>query len=445
MKTVETQIRAAFERTAREISPADVPDLHLGPVTGHDWPGLPGARRWPGWASPVLAAAAVIAVIAASLTVPRFLLTGGTGHQGAASQAAALASVPATYVALSFANPRLTQNGAAYVRASATGRVITTVPAPAHGTFTAVAGAANDRTWVMAARIQPRRKRGGSVAGSPAGSYLRFYQLSFNPASRAASVTPVRVPAPPTATVTGLALTPDATRMAVSLTLASRSVIDVVSMITGRSRTWSGVTSGFSASRPDVPAVKDLSWAADDRTLAYNNLLNVRLLDTWAPGSSLVLDSSNGMAASSRGLRVTLACLGPHAGWPQADWGNGLLTSDGSLVIASGAYQNGKSVAVTISRKLWQGGKMTYPCSNFAWYKVLAQWRPARYGSLTGAVQRIYWAGTSGQTLIVHAYFGLGGGGVDGVLSGSHFTPLPVKAVLAADPQAPAAKPFIAW
>jgi hypothetical protein len=450
MNTVETKVRTALEQTAREISPRDVPELRLPePADGRHAARLLDARRWPGWTTPLLAAAVVVAVIAVSLAVPRAVLTGHAGHRGASSQAAAVASIPAYYVMLSFANPRLRQNGAAQVRASATGQVLSTVQPPAHGTFTAVTAAANDSTFVLAARVRTEVKNNNSRVTALMPSKLRFYQLSLTPSSRdpliapRASLNSVPLRVTQAATLTGLALTPDASKLAVSLTVHYRSVINVVSMVTGKARTWSGVTPGGSRAGPGGNMVSGLSWAADDRTLAYNNLFDVRLLDTEAPGNSLALDSANGMAATHNGLRVPMSCFSLHAGYPHGYWGNALLTPDASLVIASGGYQNGKAIAVTVPRERWQTGRMTYPCSDSAWWELAAKWRPARYGTLTGAVRWIYWAGPSGRTLIVHAYFGMGGRGVNGVLDGTRFTPLPGAGDLSADPGA--AISSVAW
>lgn len=443
MNALETKVRTAIAQTAREISPRDVPDLRLPEQAGgHQVARLFKARRWPGWTAPLLAAAVVIAVIAVSLTVPNALLGRHAGHRATMSQAA-LASVPAYYVMLSYANPRLRQNGAAQVRASATGRVLGTIPAPPHGTFTAVAGAANDRTFVLAARVRAGAKRSNSRVASLLPSTLQFYRLNITSPPVRPSLAHMRLRVSQAATLTGLALTPDASKLAVSLTVGYRSVINVVSMVTGKVQTWSGVTPGSKGWRPGGNMVSGLSWAADDRTLAYDNLFNVRLLDTQAPGHSLVLDSSAGMTATHHGLRVPMGCLSLLAGYPHGYWGNALLTPDGSLAIASGGYQNGKSVAVTIPRQLWQTGKMVYPCGNFAWYGVRAHWRQARYGTLTGAIRWIYWAGPAGRTLIVHAYFGMGGRGITGVLTGDRFTPVPGADALSADPAA--AISSVAW
>jgi hypothetical protein len=443
MNALETKVRTALEQTAREISPHDVPELRLpGRAGSRPAARLLDADRWPGWAAPLLAAAVVVAVIAVSLAVPDALLSRHTGHRETAAQAA-LASVPAYYVMLSYANPRLRQNGAVQVRASATGQVLGTVPAPRHGTFTAVAGAANDRTFVLAARVRPGAKSNNSRVTSLLPSKLRFYRLIIGPSSRQPSLAPLPLPVTQAATLTGLALTPDASKLAVSLTVGYRSVINVVSMVTGKVHTWSGVTPGAKSLRPGGNMVSGLSWAADDRTLAYDNLFNVRLLDTEAPGNSLALDSANGMAATHNGLRVPMGCSSLRAGYPKGYWGNALLTSEASLVIASGGYQNGRAAALTIPRDLWRTGKMTYPCANLSWFDLRAHWRPARYGTLTGAIRWIYWAGPTARTLIVHAYFGLGGRGITGVLAGDRFTPMPGAGALSADPAA--AISSVAW
>jgi len=219
-------------------------------------------------------------------------------------------------------------------------------------------------------------------------------------------------------------------------------------MATGRSRSWNGLTPvprderGFG-----VNWVDNLSWAADGRTLAYENVYNVRLLDTLAAGRSLKLDSVKGktaahMAAAS-GKRVTLTCATLRGNSGPGYYGNAMLTPDGNLVVATGGFGPGKSAIANIPRARWQGGTLTYPCSAGSRRILRTSLQPIRYGKLTGAARWIYWAGAGGRSLIVVARFGFGGRGLVGVLRDGRFTPLPGTARIPVAPDPPETP--VAW
>ena len=113
MSMLEDRVRRALRETAEEITPLDVPPLRLPDADGRGprrRPALARSRRargWPGWLTPLAAAAAVAAVLAATLALTGTL----SGHRPAqrGQQAAPLPGVPRYYVVL--ATPRASRAG----------------------------------------------------------------------------------------------------------------------------------------------------------------------------------------------------------------------------------------------------------------------------------------------------------------------------------------------
>jgi len=426
------------------VAPASAPPLRLPPprwrTTG--WRRRLPWRGWAGWLTPLAAATAVAATVAL-IEVSPLVIGGGAG--GARPEAWSR-GIPPYYVMLSYANPRLPQNGSALVRNTASGRLLAAVGAPRHGTFTAVTAAANDNNWVLAARVPAATPVYSHTTMTDQGiSELRFFQATYQPAAKTVNLSMLPVAAPsPTASLTGLAVSPNGSKLAMSVTTGYRSQIRVVTLATGRAQTWSGTTPGQGRDGRGANWVTGLSWAADNRTLAYDNIFNVRVLDTEAPVTSLKLDSANGIRHGDGGVRVTTTCAAALVnGWPTRYYGNAVLTPESDLIIASGGYRPGKSAVATIPPGLWQTGQLAYPCTTGAWREVRSRLQTVHYGKLTGAVRWVYWASPNGGSLIVRAYFGLGGRGLVGVLRGSSFTPLPQTGLLSTDPAA--AISSVAW
>ena len=209
--SVEDRVRAATRARAalvRDVGPLDLPAVPAR---------APRARRRVAWTAPVAAAAAVVIVVAGSVAVGSWLARSGNSRSSSPAtpqqggSAGAFAGVPPYYVAV--ANPSL-----AVVRATATGatlaRVTTRTP------FVGVTGAADDRTFVLDAQ---RPVMGPAVRwpGQPA-----FYLLRLSASGAEESFTRLAIPALPKGTaVTGLALSPDGSKLAVEVdsgTSASR-------------------------------------------------------------------------------------------------------------------------------------------------------------------------------------------------------------------------------
>ncbi|HEY1920319.1 MAG TPA: hypothetical protein VGH27_32515 [Streptosporangiaceae bacterium] len=167
MRTVEDLLRAAVHETAREITPERVPPAPPPPAPGRiQW----ARRSWTGprWRvlAPLAAAVAVVAVVVASLALAQL---GLARHTPTGTSAAS--SVPPYYVALTLTGHGSCCAGTSFlapptvaqVKSTATGTVLATVrPPKSYGTFVLVSGAANDRTFALAA--QPLVKISGAKA-----------------------------------------------------------------------------------------------------------------------------------------------------------------------------------------------------------------------------------------------------------------------------------------
>ena len=155
-------------------------------------------RRWPEWLAPVAAAAAVAGVIIASLAISGLILRpAGTSP---ANSSGVFAKVPRYFVAI----PEVARLRAV-VGATATGAVLGTVAPPKPYTmFTQVAAAGDGRTFVFAAA--PGVDRGP----------VRFYRLVLDRSGHPGRLVALPIP-PETAALPGLALSPDGSKLAVSL------------------------------------------------------------------------------------------------------------------------------------------------------------------------------------------------------------------------------------
>jgi hypothetical protein len=333
MTRMEELLRAATRESAAEVSPGAIRPLDLSQVP-FDRPCRPGRGRWAprgGWARvmrpgilvPVLAALAVVAVVAASLVVPRVL----SGHARPATPSLEVPDgVPPYYVALSATGtPALSHPMNVAVRDTWTGQPLATVtPPPGFGTFSLVAGGAvDDRTWVVGAQpgLPLRIGRFFSDGAQP----LTLFRLTFEPANRVIRLT--RLPritttAPPgfpgagTAQpmiwgdFQGVALSPDASRLAVAVTEGSalRMAVHVIPLAPGvHGGTW--VMPGSLS--PGLGGTVSLSWTADNRVLSIPVWKDLIFLDTTKPAGDLLAASRvipfagySGKAATG----ITYAC-----------------------------------------------------------------------------------------------------------------------------------------
>ena len=439
MNTPEDWVRRALRETAEDISRADVPLLRLPDGAGRGRLAR-GWRGWLPWLTPLAAAAAVAAVVAAT-----FALTGGPARPGHRTWSdALLASVPRYYIVLTDTGPERGWPHQAEVRATSTGQTVATLAAPRpDNAFIMVAAASGVGRYVLAAqRMAPEHRKVVGIPGTatrktvtifvPAWP-IHFYQLRISSSGQVSALSRPPVPSlPADAELSGLALTPDGRKLA----MASRTggprpglEIQVDTLATGARRVWT-----WPGAQPVVESLggtgSALSWAADDRTLAFARLIDgrykVRLLDTTAPGSSLAgtrlalsLDWT-GMATSRRfshGRAVN-----------NTDTFGALLTPDGSKIVVATVTQskhplNSEFAFTEFSART---GKVV---------AVLGRWRFTR--RWPEQEQAVLWTNTDGSTLLVLAHRpgvtlsprppdpGAVFPVVFGVLRGNRYTPLP--------------------
>ena len=276
-------------------------------------------RRWPGWLTPLAAAAAVVAVVAGSLG-----LSGVIGRQSAGTSASAgpLAGVPRYFVTLPLRNSLSAPR--AVVGATATGALLGTVrPPEPHSAFQWVTAAGDDRTFVLAAGKPPAD--GQSIQDWGAFS---FYRLVLDRSGHPAGLT--RLPIPPQKGITGVALSPDGHKLAVSVQPShgqTGSSIRIFSLATGAEREWTW---------PGQGTVFVNSWEADSRTLLVREASNIhtevgwvwqlRLLDTAAPAGNL--------RASSTRIPIPVSYTGSQHSNAGIDR-DALVTGDGTRLVAS--------------------------------------------------------------------------------------------------------------
>jgi len=331
MSTTEDRVRAATRAAAQTVAPGSTPPPPPLPARRRGRAAHPRrGRGWPGWVAPLAAAAAVAAAIATSVVVsgalslgharrPAHTAAGRPGTVALHPAPTAPAGLPAYNVALA-PGPLAGQSTRAVVRATATGAALATVRPPRpYGTFTGVTGAADDRTFVLAAQPRQQPAASGRVL-------MKFFRLRLDPAAGTARL--AGLPIPPVSGKwlqgAGIALSPDGGKLAVALSTGRRSVIDVFDLAGGPVREWKAQLPGGTVVGTDLVGANTLSWAADGRTLAFDAWSPARVqvyaLDTAAPGTSL----------SASRLVMTF----PDWATTGSVSGSAIITPDGTKIIA---------------------------------------------------------------------------------------------------------------
>ena len=415
MNVSADQVRAATRVAAAVITQDTVPPLRLDESPGGKRP-RPGRRTRPAWVAPLAAAAAIIIIAGGAAAVSSVLAKSGTpgpGASGAPSRGASSRSytgVPPYYVAV--ANSSLT-----VVRATWTGvtRARITTRTPVVG----VAGAADGRTFVL---DEQRSIVGGSVTwvGQPA-----FYLLRLTASGTEKSLTRLAVPAIPDGTVvSGLALSPDSSKLAVDVNSASwpqarLMKIMTYTLATGASRSWttSGVTnpdasSGFTGS--GVDGAQSISWTADSRTLAFGvqntSYIGVRLLDTTAGGSDLMADSRVVVEQNLEDLGRSLRNAAPPYYFVSCST-DAMISTDGSAIVCGYSTSVGKTTTMGFAQYSTATGKMNHVVG-------LVHFQ----GQAPTGIS-LYWVNSTGKIAIGTSE--KAGRGRIGVMNGDRFRPLP--------------------
>jgi hypothetical protein len=418
MNVSPDQIRAATRTAAAVITADKMPPLRLDePPVSHGF----ARRPRPAWVAPLAAAAAVVLVVGGVAAGSRLAGSGNgrSSHHAATRQAAPAGSftdVPPYYVAVE-------NSSSAVVRATATGailaRLTTRIP------FVGVTGAADDRTFVLDAQ---RSVVGPTVQwpGHPA-----FYLLRLSASGTEESFTRLVLPALPAgAAVTGLALSPDGSKLAVEWGPSTNSrtgllEIRVYTLATGASRTWSATGSGDSADEggftgSGVDGSQSISWSANAQTLAFDWInqsytIGVRLLDTAASGDNLIADSRLAVIEARLTGQSHPISSGPPDYIAQCVT-DSIMSPDGSSIVCGYSTSTGSYTD-------------PYDTTGFIRYSAETGKQAQVFGVFTfqghgrGGEFSLYWTDSTGKTLIGSS--ATRSGSRVGVINGETFTPLP--------------------
>jgi len=455
---IEDRLRAATRAAASTVTADSVPPLRLASDRPSRSRGgsRASASVWGRWLAPVAAAAAVVAVAAAMVVVGRTVdhRSGGTGASPSSrpgpvrtgppvSSYVASGRVPRYYVSIeSNGNPNFNPSYAV-VRATATGaRLGLYVPAVGK-TVAAVTADAHDRTFVLDEQPWVNPNSNANQSFEP----RTFYLLTLDSGGHIAALNSVPVPVPGGQLMTGFALSPDGKKLAIAVQPDNNkrepdlTEVKVITLATGATRTWTA--SGTIGFGPDD--ARSLSWAVDERTLAFDWEGNgpgihtgVWLLDLSAGGGSLLADSREAVTL------INQASFGPAAGGaatptpspsasptrqsvtPPACQLDSIITPDGSTLVCGAITETNEKTSVTPEVSLQRGAEtefIEYSAATGKVARILGHWKFGKVGALS---VEVLWSDASGSVLI--GVIPDSGGGRVGVISGNEFTPLPVSA-----------------
>jgi hypothetical protein len=338
MSTLEDRVRAAARAAAATVAEGSAPPLKLA---------QPGRRQGPRgrdgrhpWIVPLAAAAAVIALVAASIFGAHAL---GPGTRLPAPPSESLPrladGLPAYFL-------QEASVGMGCTRAS-NGNVVS-LPSPSRGSHVTVDVVATATGKVAATATLSgclkaiAASRGAFFAAVANDNLARFYEIRLNESRTTATVTelPIR---PGTAPLAYITVSPDGARLAYS-TLAMHGAsgkvqnLFVASTTDGRQREW------LTPPQDSQGSMGPMTWLANGRTLAFNwttaarpveisdlapadahSGSSLRLLDTEAPGSDLM---------ASRAVLPSVYEAGPFRN-DTATGAAATLSPDGQVVVGS--------------------------------------------------------------------------------------------------------------
>jgi len=324
MTRTEETLRAATREHAAQVTPGSIAPLNLAGAP-FDRPRFLRRRTGrirlarPGILMPAMAALAVIAVVAASLALPRVL-----SIHGQPVTPSVPSGVPPYYAALAqTGTPAVPGHENVAVLDTATGKPLATVTPPSGlGTFNFVAGGAvDDRTWVVGATpLKPRRV--GKLTVNTV-QPITFFLLTFEPQYRVIRlrklpsftvIAPRGYPhagtaQPVSGTIESAALSPDGSKLAVAVLEGSamKLVVHVTPLVPGaHGGTWVSPNAQGMGGIPDTT----LSWAGDERTLSVATEKRLIFLDTAKPSGGLIPDSRVVPLTGKMPGGPTYTCLG---------------------------------------------------------------------------------------------------------------------------------------
>ena len=339
MINLEDELRIVLRDTAREIPPQSVRPLDLSSSA------VPARLRRAGRGGRTLTALSAAAAVTGVVVVSAVLVSGShPRHHPAGStpprsqpqsgqRASQPPALPPYFLELTGTGSPFYDNPLhASIKASDSGNTLAVITPPtATGTFIAITGAADDRTFVLAA--QPWQPHDTSYAVGLNSGPVTFYLLRFSPGDTQPTLTRLPIPAiAASEQVAGLALAPDAARLAVATNSGMDSQqITVYSVGTGAARTWTAHVAnaplgGTGVGAQNLVDPQALSWTADGTTLAYQST-------GPTPGVSM-LDVSG----TSGSLQADSRLVAPHLGDGGSCVGDAMITPDGDSIICPAVW-----------------------------------------------------------------------------------------------------------
>ena len=228
------------------------------------------------------------------------------------------------------------------IRRTSSGAVMATVkPPPGFQAFSLVTGTSRADEFLVAAQRSGTARPSGPLPGVVSAPPIRLFTLRLDaPPERGATLTPLPVPDVPGDEFWSAALSPDASRLAVAVTIGSvvappggdrpisqpSRLVYVYPLPGGHATTWWVTEPGqvFNGPRLDSGL---LSWSADSRLLGINwrgPAPGLRVLSTQSPGGPL-LAASRMVAFPGGAPRGSLGCDGDAA-----------LTASAALIVCAG-------------------------------------------------------------------------------------------------------------
>ena len=411
MNTLESRLQAELRAESELISPAAIPPLSLpgrdGRQAAGPWRPARARRRWPGWLTPLAAAAAVLAVVAGALTATRDTASGPPPRPATETPYSRLP--PYYAVTVSGNVDSYTSGGTQYadqvlgrtvqIRVTATGGLAATVRPPGpYNDFTVMSGTADGRTFVLGAE----RYWGFRGAQSPlTGALDQTAPLRFvvvhvtadggvrqSGLSLPFAVRPGQQPS--------IALSPDGARLAVAYGGGGQTaIVRVITLATGQVREWRWPRTRW------TPLIQGQgSWTASGRILAIQqwyitrdaagkpstgdapaDTALVRLVDTAVPAST---------AAPGQ-----LLALRAPAGL-SAPWGAFITPDSGELIATTGT--DARSTASGVQQT---GEFAVYSARSGALIRTMGRWTWTKGRPFRSPAAAVAWSDPSGSRLLV--------------------------------------------
>jgi hypothetical protein len=402
VNALEDTLAAALTDTAAEIPADSVPPLRLPARQAR------GPARFP-WSSraryilPAAAAASVAAVLAAAVAITSG--APGAGGTAAAAAAAVRAGVPAFGLAL--AGPVTGPEAGILhlaIRETRTGDLRDSIQPPKpYNSFCSLTGSGGHGVFVALACTAKADPGDSGTSGTAAPR--KFFALRMSDRGTLLSMDPLAIAVPDDSTtiLEAIAVSPDGSTLAVATgtkdhASATDPVITLFSMASGtEQRHWNWPGSAVIAQRSG--GLGPLSWAADGKTIAFPlktgspARVQIRLLDTTAPGSSL---RATTVAADFRDAPPK-RLLYAHLTDPDM-----IITPDGSRVAVSIVTPAGKVSRLALAEFPTQAGPAV---------RTLDPFTPLISYTL---YRQVLWSSQDGSTLIATSPSVAGGDFHDG-------------------------------